>query len=70
MSVCASNSFPNGEYSNLFIATAISIMSFSGKTSLPVKYLYLLTLHDDKTEILAVFLSSLNSIELYFARFC
>ena len=54
MSVCAFNSFPNGEYSNLFNAGAFSSKSFSGKTSLPVKNSYLLTFPDDKAEILAV----------------
>ena len=42
--VYAFNSLPNGEYSNLFIVAAFSSKSFSGKISLPVKNLYLLTL--------------------------
>ena len=59
MSVCAFNSLPNGEYSNLFVVAAFSSKSCSGKTSLPVKNSYLLTFPDDKAEILAVFLSKL-----------
>ena len=47
MSVCAFNSLHNGEYSKLFIVAAFSTKSFSSKT-------YLLTLPDDKAEILAV----------------
>ena len=54
MSVCAFNSLPNSEYSNLFVVAALSSMSFTGKTSLPVKNSYLLTFPDDKAEILAV----------------
>ena len=42
--VYAFNSLPNGEYSNLFIVAAFSSKSFSGKISLSVKNLYLLTL--------------------------
>ena len=61
MSVCAFNSLPNGEYSNLFIVAAFSSNSFSGKTSLPVRNLYLLTLPGDKIEILAVCLSKSSS---------
>ena len=57
MSVCAFSSLPNGEYSNLFILTAFSNKSFSGKTSLSVKNSYLLTFPYDKAEILAVCLS-------------
>ena len=56
MPVGAFNSFPKGEYSNRFIA-AFSSKSISGKTSLSVKNLYLLTFPDDKAEILAVCLS-------------
>ena len=57
MSVCAFNSLSNGEYSNLFVVTAFSGKSFSGKTSLPLKKSYLLTFPDDKAETLAVCLS-------------
>ena len=53
MSVCAFNSLPKGEYSNLFIVAAFYSKSFSNKTSLPVKRSYLLTFHDDKVEILS-----------------
>ena len=59
MSLCAFNSLPNGEYSNLSIVAAFSSKSFSGKTSLPVRNSYLLTFSDDKAEILAVYLSIL-----------
>ena len=54
MSICAFNSLPNGEYSNIFNATAFSNWSLSGKTSLPVKNSYLLTFPDDNAEILEV----------------
>ena len=54
MSVCAFNSLPNGENSNLFIVAAFYSKSFSGKTSLPAKNSYVLTFPDDKAEILAV----------------
>ena len=54
MSVCAFNSLPNREYSNIFIVAAFSIKSFSGETSLSIKNSYLLTFPDDKDEILAV----------------
>ena len=57
MSVRAFNSFPKGEYSNLFIAAAFFSKSFYGKISFPVKNSYLLTFPDDKTEILDVCLS-------------
>ena len=50
MSVCAFNSLSNGEYSNLFNLAAFSSNSFSGKTSLPVKNSYLLTLPDEKAK--------------------
>ena len=56
MSVCAYNSLPNGEYSNLFIVAAFSSKSFFGKTTLPVKNSFL-TIPDDKAEILAICLS-------------
>ena len=59
MSVCAYNSLPRGEYSNLFIVAAFSSKSFSDKTSLLLKNSYLLTFPDDKAEILAVCLSKL-----------
>ena len=59
MSVCAFNSLPNGEYSNLFIVSALSGKSFSGKTFVPVKNPCLLTFLHDKAEILAVCLSKL-----------
>ena len=59
MSLCAFNSLPNREYSNLSIVAAFSSKSFSGKTSLPVRNSYLLTFSDDKAEILAVYLSML-----------
>ena len=45
MSVCAFNSLPNNEYSNLFILASFSNNSFSGKSSLPVKTSFLLTYH-------------------------
>ena len=66
MSVCAFNSLPNGEYSNLLIAAAFSNNSFFGRTSLPVKKSYLLTFPDDKGEILAV-CPHLNHTEFSFA---
>ena len=50
MSVCAFNSLPNGEYSNLFSAVAFS-KSFLSKTSLPVKNSYLLAFPEDKAKI-------------------
>ena len=50
------NSLPNDEYSNIFIAAAFSNKSFSGKTSLLVKILYLTIFPDGKTEALAVYL--------------
>ena len=62
------NSLPNGEYSNLFNATAFSSKPFSGKTSLPVKNSFLLTFPDEKAKILAVGLSDLYWA--LFARFC
>ena len=57
MSVCAFNSFPNGEYSNLFNVAAFSSKSFLGKTSRPVKNSHLLKFPDDKAETLAVCLA-------------
>ena len=63
MSVCSVNSFPEGEYRNLFTAVAFSSQSCSGKTSLPTKKSYFLTFPDNKAEILV-------HIELRFARFC
>ena len=54
MSVCAFNSLPKSEYSNLFVVAAFCSKSFSGKTSLPAKYSCLLTFPDYKAEILAV----------------
>ena len=59
MSLCAFNSLPNKEYSNLFIVAAFSNNSFLGKTSLPIKNSYFLTFPDDKVEILAVYLYKL-----------
>ena len=59
MSVCALNSLPSGEYSNLFIVAAFSNKPFSGKTSFPVKNSYLLMFLVDKAEILAVCVSKL-----------
>ena len=53
MSVCAFNSLPNGEYSNLFVVAAFSNKSFSDKTSFPVRNSYLLTFPGDKAQILA-----------------
>ena len=53
MSVCAFNSLPNGEYSNLFIVADFSNNSYSGKTSLPVKNSYLVTFPDGKLDFLA-----------------
>ena len=37
MSVCAFNSLPKGEYSNLFIVAVFSIQTFSCKTSSQAK---------------------------------
>ena len=54
MSVYVFNSLLNSEYSNLYVVAALSSMSFTDKTSLPVKNSYLLTFPDDKAEILAV----------------
>ena len=59
MLICAFNSLPKAEYSNLFIIAAFASKSFSGETFLPVKNSYLLTFPDDKAEILAVCLSKL-----------
>ena len=58
MSVCAFNSLPKGQYSNIFIVAALSSKSFSGKIYLPVKNSYLLTFTDNTAEILAVCLSN------------
>ena len=55
MSICAFNSLPKSEYSNLFIVTGFS-STFSGKSSLPVKNSYLPKFPNDKTKILAVYL--------------
>ena len=57
MSVCAFNSLPKGEYLNLLIVAAFSNKSFSGKTFLLVESSYLPTFTDDKTEVLATYLS-------------
>ena len=57
MSVCTFNSLLKREYSNLLDVAAFFSKSFSGKTSFPVKFSYLLTFPDDKTEVLAVCLS-------------
>ena len=65
MSVCGFNSLNNREYSNLSNVAAFSNKSFSGKISLPVENSYLLTFPDDKSEILADFLS-----KLYWALIC
>ena len=65
MPFCAFSSLSKGEYSNLFILAAFYRKSFSCKTSLPVKNLYLLTLANDKAEIKSVCLS-----KLYRALFC
>ena len=59
MRICAFNSLPNGEYTNLCVVAAFSSMFCSGKTSLPVKNSYLQTFLDDKAETLAVSLSKL-----------
>ena len=59
MSACAFDSFPNGNFSSLFILAGFSKKYFSGKTSLPVKNSYFLTYLDDKAEILAIYLSKL-----------
>ena len=67
MSFCACNSFPKGEYSDFFIVAAFPSKSFFGKTSLPIKNLYLLTFPVDKAKLLAV---CLNCIELCLTRFC
>ena len=50
MSLCAFNSLPKGEYSNLFVVAAFSSKSCSGKASFRVKNSYLLTCPDDKAE--------------------
>ena len=47
MPVCYLNSLPNGEFSNLLIVAASSNSTFFGKTSSPVKNLYLPTFPDD-----------------------
>ena len=54
MPFCAFSSLSKGEYSNLFILAAFYRKSFSCKTSLSVKNLYLLTLANDKAEIKSV----------------
>ena len=59
MLVCAFNYLPNGKYSNVFIFAAFSNKSFSGKISLSVENLHLLTFPDNKDKILSVFLSVL-----------
>ena len=59
MPVCAFNSLPNKEYSNLSIVAAFSNKPFSGKIYLPVRYSYLLAFPVNKAEILAVCLSKL-----------
>ena len=48
MSVCAFNSSPKGEYSNLLIAAGFYSKSFSGKTFFPVKNSHLQIYSDDK----------------------
>ena len=63
MSVCAFNSLPNKEYSNLLIEAAISNSYFSGKNS-PVKISYLPTFAYDKAIILAVCLSHIEFVLL------
>ena len=57
MSNCSFNWLPNGEYSNPLIVAAFSNSPFSGKT--PFKNSYLPTFSDNKTGIVAVFLSKL-----------
>ena len=52
MSVCAFNSLPKGEYSNLLIVAASSNKPSTGKTSSSVKNSNLLTFPYDKGEIL------------------
>ena len=59
MSVCLD------EYSNLLIVATFSNESISGKTSSPVKNLYLLTFANDKAEILAACLSKLDKALFY-----
>ena len=54
MSLCFSNSLPNGDYSNLLIVAAFSSKSFSGKISLTVKNSHLLAIIDETAKILAV----------------
>ena len=56
MSVFDLNSLPKSKYSNLFIVAALSNKSFSSKTSLSVKDLYLVTF-SDKVGILTICLS-------------
>ena len=51
MLVCALNSLPKGQYSNLFVVAVFSNKYFSGKTSLPVKSVYLLIFPDNKAKI-------------------
>ena len=53
MLVCAFNYLPNGKYSNVFIFAAFSNKSFSGKVSLSVENLHLLTFPDEKDKILS-----------------
>ena len=50
MSVCFSDSLPNGEYSNLLIVAAYSNKFSSGKTSLSVKNSHLPTFYDEEAE--------------------
>ena len=49
MLVCAFSCLPDNERSNLFVVAAPSSKSFSGKTSLLGKDLYLLTPPDDNS---------------------
>ena len=57
--VCPFNCLPKRKCSDLSIAAAFSINYFSVKTSLTVKNSYLLTFPDYKSEIIAVYLSTL-----------
>ena len=59
MSVCVLNNLLNGKHSRFFILAAFYIKSFSGKKTLSIKNLYLLTFPDEKAKILAVYLSKL-----------
>ena len=50
MSVCFFNALPNSEYLNLFTVEAFCNSPFPGKTSSPVKNIYLQTFPNDKAK--------------------